>query len=143
MVKSAPQPVVPQNRVGQPASKPNGQPEQQAASTAGNSRKEILAKLMAGQISEDHADELLAALENTPQTNLHLYIGPKGTVCLGGVQRRPVTLYPAQWVRVLDFADNIRAFIKQWLGKPYTRKAKDENGVERTYTVTISMDRRG
>lgn len=36
----------------------------------------------------------------------------KGAVMVLGLQRFPVTLYWQQWERLLDIADDIRAFIK-------------------------------
>ncbi len=43
---------------------------------------------------------------------LDLKIGEKGGVCVTGLNGRfPVTLYAAQWLRLLDFADQIKAFI--------------------------------
>jgi len=36
----------------------------------------------------------------------------KGNVAVYGLQRMPVTLYPPQWLRLLDMADDIRATIE-------------------------------
>jgi hypothetical protein len=41
-----------------------------------------------------------------------LKVSEKGGVSLYGLGRFPVTLYKEQWSRLLDMADEIRAFIK-------------------------------
>jgi hypothetical protein len=42
-----------------------------------------------------------------------LKVSEKGGVSVYGLGRFPVTLYKEQWVRVLDMANDIRAFIKE------------------------------
>lgn len=44
--------------------------------------------------------------------NLRLKVSEKGGVSLYGMGRFPVTLYKEQWLKLLDMADEIRAFIK-------------------------------
>jgi hypothetical protein len=39
-------------------------------------------------------------------------VSEKGAVSVYGLGRFPVTLYKEQWARLLDVADDIRAFIK-------------------------------
>jgi hypothetical protein len=39
-------------------------------------------------------------------------VSEKGAVSVYGLQRMPVTLYMEQWGRLLDFAEEIRDFIK-------------------------------
>ena len=39
-------------------------------------------------------------------------VSEKGGVSVYGLGRFPVTLYKEQWVRLLDMADDIRAFIR-------------------------------
>ena len=39
-------------------------------------------------------------------------VSEKGGVSVYGLGRFPVTLYKEQWTRLLDLADDIRAFIK-------------------------------
>lgn len=71
---------------------------------------EILAKVAAGTLSPADASVLLAEV---PQSNgLRCKVSEKGAVSVYNLQRMPVTLYGEQWVRLLDFADEIRAFIK-------------------------------
>jgi hypothetical protein len=41
-----------------------------------------------------------------------LRVSQKGAVSLYGLGRFPVTLYKEQWLRLLDMADEIRAFIR-------------------------------
>jgi hypothetical protein len=40
-------------------------------------------------------------------------VSEKGGVSVYGLGRFPVTLYKEQWARLLDMADEIRAFIKE------------------------------
>jgi hypothetical protein len=42
-----------------------------------------------------------------------LKVSEKGGVSLYGLGRFPVTLYKEQWMRLLDMADEIRAFIQE------------------------------
>ena len=40
-------------------------------------------------------------------------VSEKGGVSIYGLGRFPVTLYKEQWAKLLDMADDIRAFIKE------------------------------
>jgi hypothetical protein len=42
-----------------------------------------------------------------------LRVSEKGGVSVYGLGRFPVTLYKEQWLRLLDMADEIRAFIRE------------------------------
>jgi hypothetical protein len=42
-----------------------------------------------------------------------LKVSEKGGVSVYGLGRFPVTLYKEQWTRLLEMADDIRAFIKE------------------------------
>jgi hypothetical protein len=42
-----------------------------------------------------------------------LKVSEKGGVSVYGLGRFPVTLYKEQWAKLLDMADEIRAFIKE------------------------------
>jgi hypothetical protein len=44
--------------------------------------------------------------------NTGLKVSEKGGVSVYGLGRFPVTLYKEQWTKLLDMADEIRAFIK-------------------------------
>ena len=44
---------------------------------------------------------------------LYLKVSQKGAASLYGLGRFPVTLYKEQWARVLDIADEIRAFLSE------------------------------
>lgn len=52
----------------------------------------------------------LQAKADKPRT-LSLKVSEKGAVSLYGMGKWPVTLYSAQWERVLNEADTIKAFI--------------------------------
>ena len=76
-------------------------------------KEEILAKLAAGQLAVDEASKLLADLETAKRGHLYCKVSQKGAVSLYGLQRMPVTLYIEQWERLLGFADELQAFIKE------------------------------
>jgi hypothetical protein len=52
-------------------------------------------------------------LKNRSTRGVTLKVSEKGGVSVYGLGRFPVTLYKEQWVRVLDIAEDIRAFIKE------------------------------
>jgi hypothetical protein len=54
----------------------------------------------------------LAALKRASSRGLTLKISEKGGLSVYGLGRFPVTLYKEQWIRLLDLADDIRAFIQ-------------------------------
>ena len=54
-----------------------------------------------------------------------LKVSEKGGVSVYGLGRFPVTLYKEQWTKLLDMADEIRAFIKD---NEATLKAKERPG---------------
>jgi hypothetical protein len=74
-------------------------------------REEILKKVAAGEMSPEEASKLLAA-DPPPRGTLYCKVSEKGAISVYGLQRMPVTLYVEQWTRLLDFADNIRQFMK-------------------------------
>jgi hypothetical protein len=74
-------------------------------------KEEVLAQVAAGTLSVDEAAKLLA--EDTPKRGaLYCKVSAKGAMSLYGLQRMPVTLYIEQWERLLGFADELRAFMK-------------------------------
>ena len=73
-------------------------------------KEDILAQVAAGQLSVDEASKLLAEQEQTRKGALYCKVSPKGALSLYGLQRMPVTLYVDQWERLLNFADDLRAF---------------------------------
>ena len=68
-------------------------------------------------------DDLKAELERLRAENerlkgqrtrgVSLKVSEKGGVSVYGLGRFPVTLYKEQWAKLLDMADDIRAFIKE------------------------------
>lgn len=71
-------------------------------------------------MSEPTKEELLARIaELEKQTSsrsrgsLEFRVGEKGGVSVYGLGRFPVTLYYEQWNRLLDAADNLRAFLEE------------------------------
>jgi hypothetical protein len=53
------------------------------------------------------------ALKRRTQKGLSLKVSEKGAVSVYGMGRFPVTLYQEQWLKLLDMADDIRAFIRE------------------------------
>jgi hypothetical protein len=53
-----------------------------------------------------------AQLKRTASRGVSLKVSEKGGVSVYGLGRFPVTLYKEQWVKLLDMADEIRAFIR-------------------------------
>jgi hypothetical protein len=76
-------------------------------------KEEILAQVAAGKLSVDEATKLLADQEPARRGTLYCKVSPKGGMSLYGLQRMPVTLYIEQWQRLLAFADDIQAFLKE------------------------------
>ena len=71
-------------------------------------------------MSEPSYDELkakVAELEKQAQGRkrgaIDYKVSEKGGVSVYGMGRFPVTLYYEQWVRLLDHADEIRAFLEE------------------------------
>jgi hypothetical protein len=75
-------------------------------------KDEILAKLAAGEIPVEEASKLLEKAEQAKKGSLYCKVSEKGGISVYGLQRMPVTLYVEQWERLLDFADQIRQFMK-------------------------------
>ena len=51
-------------------------------------------------------------LKRTQSRGLSLKVSEKGGVSVYGMGRFPVTLYKEQWTKLLDMAEEIRAFIR-------------------------------
>jgi hypothetical protein len=56
-------------------------------------------------------NEALKAAKPTPRLTFKLT--EKGGVSVYGLMRFPVTLYAGQWLRLLDVADSLKAFLRQ------------------------------
>jgi hypothetical protein len=52
------------------------------------------------------------ALKARGTRGVSMKVSEKGGVSIYGLGRFPVTLYKEQWAKLLDMADDIRAFIK-------------------------------
>jgi hypothetical protein len=80
-------------------------------------------------------DQLRAEIERLRAENEHLRgqrnsrttlkVSDKGGVSVYGLGRFPVTLYKEQWGKLLDMADEIRAFIKEHETELKTREKAD------------------
>ena len=68
---------------------------------------------------EDIKDELARLKEENERLKarqgraVSLKVSEKGGLSVYGLGRFPVTLYKEQWTKLLDMADDIRAFIKE------------------------------
>jgi hypothetical protein len=68
-------------------------------------------------MAEPTKEELMARIaeleKQTKRSNrIDFKIGEKGGVSVYGLGRFPVTLYYEQWIRLLDSADALRAFME-------------------------------
>ena len=54
-----------------------------------------------------------AALKARTARGVSLKVSEKGGVSVYGLGRFPVTLYKEQWLKLLDMADEVRAFIRE------------------------------
>jgi hypothetical protein len=52
-------------------------------------------------------------MDQRRSAQLRLKVSEKGGVSVYGLGRFPVTLYKEQWVRLLDYADEIKSFLKE------------------------------
>lgn len=71
-------------------------------------------------MAEETREELLARIADLEKQassrkrgDLEFRVGEKGGVSVYGLGRFPVTLYYEQWIRLLDAADGLRAFLEQ------------------------------
>jgi hypothetical protein len=58
-----------------------------------------------------------ASLKARGAKGVSMKVSEKGGVSIYGLGRFPVTLYQEQWLKLLDMADDIRAFIKEHEGE--------------------------
>jgi hypothetical protein len=54
-----------------------------------------------------------AALKARSTRGVSLRVSEKGALSVYGLGRFPVTLYKEQWTKLLEMADDIRAFIRE------------------------------
>lgn len=62
-----------------------------------------------------------AALKQRATRSVSLKVSEKGGVSVYGLGRFPVTLYKEQWEKLLDMADEIRAFLRENAAKLKTK----------------------
>lgn len=53
-----------------------------------------------------------AALKKTSAKGISMKVSEKGGLSIYGLGRFPITLYKEQWTKLLDMADDIRAFLQ-------------------------------
>ncbi len=75
-------------------------------------------------MAEETAEQKLARLEAENRAlreqveqrrtgQLRMKVSEKGALSVYGLGRFPVTLYKEQWIRLLDYADEIKSFLKE------------------------------
>jgi hypothetical protein len=74
----------------------------------------------ARKMTEPTKEELMARIAELEKQagsrkkgTLEFRVGEKGGVSVYGLGRFPVTLYYEQWIRLLDTADTLRAFLEE------------------------------
>lgn len=74
--------------------------------------------------SEDDLKRRIAELESQLEDQksrgkqgVYLKVSAKGGVSLYGIRRFPITFYVEEWTRILDMADEIRAFVAEHEGE--------------------------
>jgi len=84
---------------------------------------------------EDDKEELRRRIEELERElgrkkggGLEFRVGEKGGVSVYGLGRFPVTLYYEQWIRLLDAADALRAFLEENKGKLKLRGQQSHSG---------------
>jgi hypothetical protein len=65
------------------------------------------------------------ALKAKEKRGTRLQVSEKGGVSLYGMRRFPVTFYREEWERILDMADEIRAFIRENAAKLKTKSREE------------------
>src|SRR5437870_11498194 len=66
-----------------------------------------------------------AALKARATRGVSIKVSEKGGVSVYGLGRFPVTLYKEQWAKLLDVADDIRAFIKEHDAQLKTKRSEE------------------
>jgi hypothetical protein len=80
--------------------------------------------LIGGVMAEETPEQKLARLEAENRAlreqveqrrtgQLRMKVSEKGALSVYGLGRFPVTLYKEQWIRLLDYADEIKSFLKE------------------------------
>lgn len=91
----------------------NAKPSNGAAPHNGAQQAEQIPSGAAAMQSEIERLRALLAQANQPRA-LRCKVSSKGGVSVYGLNARfPVTLYEDQWTRLLDYADSVRAFMKE------------------------------
>lgn len=76
----------------------------------------MMVRLMSDENMQAELERLRAEnerLKNRGTRGVSMKVSEKGGLSVYGLGRFPVTLYKEQWTKLLDMADDIRAFIKE------------------------------
>ena len=65
------------------------------------------------------------ALKAKEKRGTRLQVSEKGGVSLYGMRRFPITFYKEEWERILDMADEIRAFMRENAAKLKTKSREE------------------
>lgn len=77
---------------------------------------EMMVRIMSDENMQAELERLRAEnerLKNRGTRGVSMKVSEKGGLSVYGLGRFPVTLYKEQWTKLLDMADDIRAFIKE------------------------------
>jgi hypothetical protein len=64
-------------------------------------------------------------LKQTGRSKLAMKVSEKGALSVYGMGRFPVTLYKEQWLRLLEMAEEIKAFIEANQGSLKAKESKE------------------
>jgi hypothetical protein len=103
-----PKPASKGKAAGTTQSKPPAKPEAPKADPKPAAAPLTLEQQIAALMAENER----LKTTTTTTTGLSFRVSEKGAVSVYGTGRFPTTLYQEQWLKVLDNADEIRAFIK-------------------------------
>ena len=78
-----------------------------------------------------------AALKRGASAGLRMKVSEKGALSIYGMGRFPVTLYKEQWLKLLDMADDIRAFIAANEDSAQGERLKNEDSMTKYLLVSF------
>ena len=81
-----------------------------------------MAEDLKAEIERLKAENAALKQKKPPRGTLSLKVSQKGALSLYGMGRFPVTLYKEQWLKLLDFSDEIRKFIDENEGELKTKE---------------------
>ena len=108
------------------------------------SRRVCYTRSMADDMTDSELARLRAEnerLKRAASRGITIKVSEKGGVSVYGLGRFPVTLYKEQWTRLLDMAEEIRAFIRDnetSLKTKRRNRSRRRRGVRRAWRVATA-----